>query len=71
MSNLVHNEQTKLFATFLNNIAIATVAGGIVLPQFNEGDIASPQKLALYVAGTALGLLLHWFARHALSSLKE
>ena len=28
MSNLVHNERVKLFATFLNNIAVASVAVG-------------------------------------------
>jgi hypothetical protein len=32
---LVTNEQIKLRATFWNNLAIATVAGGIFLPFYN------------------------------------
>jgi hypothetical protein len=28
MSNLVHNERTKLGATFLNNIGVASIAVG-------------------------------------------
>ena len=32
---LITNEQIKLRATFWNNLAVATVAGGIFLPFYN------------------------------------
>jgi hypothetical protein len=32
MSNLVHNERVKLGATLLNNLAVASFAGGVLLP---------------------------------------
>jgi hypothetical protein len=34
MSNLVHNEQVKLAATFWNNLAVAALLGVFLVPAF-------------------------------------
>jgi hypothetical protein len=35
MSNLVHNEQVKLAATFWNNLAVAALLGVFLVPAFH------------------------------------
>ncbi len=72
----VHNEQTKLLATALNNIAVAYVVVEFVTPitavSFGVSS-APPLKTATVCFAatwlcTAIGL--HWVARRVLRSLK-
>lgn len=32
--SLIHNEQAKLTATFLNNVAVAIIGAGLIVPFF-------------------------------------
>jgi hypothetical protein len=52
MSNLVQNERTKLFATFLNNAGVAVMAGGLFVPAMTY------QPLHLMVIGMVLGVVV-------------
>ena len=54
--NLIHNEQTKLRATFLNNTAVGLMIGGFVLPYiafFSTTDLVS-FKTAMIVSIVSL-----------------
>lgn len=71
----VHNEQTKLLATALNNVAVAYVVIGFVTPMtaFSFGvSTAPPLKLAtlLFVLlWLCAGAIIHRTARRVLRSL--
>jgi len=71
----VHNEQTKLLATGLNNVAVAfVVIGGVTPVTALSFGVANAPKLsvgtiafaAIWIS-TAAGL--HWIARRILRSL--
>ncbi len=72
----VHNEQTKLLATALNNVAVAYVVVGFVTPltamSFGVSSAPPLRTATATFAGiwlcTAIGL--HWVARRVLRSLK-
>ncbi|MCJ2058879.1 hypothetical protein MKL09_20315 [Methylobacterium sp. J-048] len=72
----VHNEQTKLLATALNNIAVAYVVIGFVTPitAISFGIANAPPlrpATAFFVAiwlCTAIGL--HWMGRRVLRSIR-
>jgi len=73
--SLVYNEQTKLTATALNNVAVAFVVAGFVAPVVG---FANGLELRLGVASTtftavwlATGLILHVTARLILMRLKS
>jgi hypothetical protein len=73
--SLVYNEQTKLTATALNNVAVAFVVAGFVAPVVG---FANGLELRLGVASTtftavwlATGLILHVTARLILRRLKS
>ena len=73
MSNLVHNEQTKLFASFLNNLGVAALAAGLVIPLVS---LAFAERPWVYVwlpiaLGAAIGTFLMWQAQKYLERLKE
>jgi hypothetical protein len=70
--SLVHNEQTKLTATALNNVAVAFVIAGFVAPivglgQSRPADIV-PVLFSLIWLLT--GLVLHLAARLILRTLQ-
>ncbi len=73
---LVRNEQTKRFATALNNVAVALVVVGVVTPLTAisfEGPNAPPIKpgtILFAVIWPFAGLGLHSLARRALRSSK-
>jgi hypothetical protein len=76
MLGVVHNEQTKLTATALNNIAVATVIAGFLGPVLAlRLDSATVQADAITVLASATWLLagwiLHLVARLVLLGLKE
>ena len=73
----VHNEQTKLLATALNNVAVAYVVIGFVTPvtAVSFGVASAPPLRAGTVFFAAIWLCtavgLHWVARRVLRSLKR
>jgi hypothetical protein len=74
---LVHNERTKLTATWLNSLATALVGAGVFAPAaallyglsslpLQPGFIA-----AVLLACMGLGVFLHWIARTLLGGMRE
>jgi hypothetical protein len=74
---LVHNEQTKLTATWINTLAAAFIAAGAVAPvaAVLYGLSALPIELArligLALACAAIGVGIHFVARAQLGRLRE
>ena len=72
MSELIHNERTKLTATYLNSLAVATTAVGGVAPFvaiFTNG-LSTLKALALGIGWLLASVSLHWIARRILGALK-
>ena len=75
--HLVHNEQTKLTATWFNTLATALIAAGAVAPvaAILYGLAALPvppgRLIALALACLGLGSGLHIVARAQLGNLRE
>lgn len=66
-TTLVHNEQMKLYATFCNNLSVASVVAGLIVPMF--GGPGSP---LLYLAtGPTLSFLLHFLGHFAIAHMRE
>jgi hypothetical protein len=66
MSNLVHNEQVKLSATFLNNVAVALLIGVFLIPAFYTRHTMLQQTLSIGVglaAAAGLRMTAHWWLR--------
>ena len=59
MSNLVHNEQVKLSATFLNNLAVTILIGVFLAPAFYTQHTILQQALSIGV-GLAAALGCGW-----------
>jgi hypothetical protein len=53
MSNLVHNEQVKLAATFWNNLAVAALLGVFLVPAFYTRHTVLQQTLSIGVGRVA------------------
>ena len=74
--NAVHNEQTKLLANALNNIAVAYVVIGFVTPitaiSFGVASAPALQPASAFFATIWLctGIGPHWIARRVLQSLR-
>jgi hypothetical protein len=71
--SLVHNEQTKLTATWLNGIAIASIAVGGIAP-FVAAILGTSGFVPAFVTGVTwltIGAGLHWMARRILRRLIE
>ncbi|MEQ1900941.1 MAG: amino acid transporter [Devosia sp.] len=74
MGKLVDNEKAKLSATFLNGVAIALLAVGVLAPaaSFAAGTPATPGVLVILAVGCILlSAGLHYLGRQVLSGLKE
>ncbi len=72
--SLVHNERTKLTATYLNGLAIAVFAVGSLSSLFTA--LNSANGVTAYTSILAgicipLSVALHWVARLVLRGLKE
>src|SRR5262245_17388121 len=66
MSNLVHNEQVKLSATFLNNLAVAVLVGVFLIPTFYTRHTMLQQALSIGVglaAAVGLRIAAHFWLR--------
>jgi hypothetical protein len=75
--HLVHNEQTKLTATWIHTLAAAFIAAGGVAPiaailyGLSAFPIAPGRLIILALACVALGLGIHVMARAQLRKLRE
>lgn len=74
MNPVIHNEQVKLFATFLNTLASASIVAGVFAPfsiaLLSGGGAMVTLRSAVYaVFWLALGALLHARARRTLEGL--
>ncbi|MDF3153253.1 hypothetical protein P3C58_14850 [Mesorhizobium sp. XAP10] len=73
MSNLVHNEQVKLGATFFNNLGVAAFATGAIIPivsltALGKSDLATWLPFA---GGAGIGVFFHYMGHRALRELKD
>ncbi|MFT0859330.1 amino acid transporter [Ancylobacter sp. G4_0304] len=71
--SLIHNERTKLSATYLNGVAIAVMAvGGLgpVVSVLNGGSASAASVAAVSVICLAGSITLHFLARRLLGSLE-
>ena len=71
--SLVHNERTKLTATWLNGISIAMFAvGGLAPPLSGLYGNAGPTALVALISVVCFAAAggLHFMARHVLKSLR-
>jgi predicted membrane channel-forming protein YqfA (hemolysin III family) len=77
MSNLVHNEKVKLFATFFNNLAIAVFIASVLAPLFqivyagHGREIPDSTVIGIIAAGGVAAIFFHFIARYQLNDLKE
>ena len=71
--SLVHNERTKLSATWLNGVAIAAVAVGAIAPSIAAfaGTMSVSAAAGLAVFWLILGIGLHFAGRALLGLLKD
>jgi hypothetical protein len=75
--HLVHNEQTKLTATWINTLAAAFIAAGAVAPVaavlygLSALPIATGRLVVLVIACAVLGSGIHVLGRVQLRKLRE
>lgn len=73
--NLVHNERTKLTASWLNALSAASVAAGVIAPFATRFYGVSSADVHLLYIGAAIwffgGAALHLTARWLLRNLKN
>jgi len=75
MSDAAQNEQTKLLATALNNVAVAFIVIGVVTPMtaasFGVGTalLLSWSTVGFAVIWFCAGVSLHWIGRRVLRSV--
>jgi hypothetical protein len=75
--SLIHNEQTKLTATFFNSLATTLVAAGGFAPLaamaygISALHIEGSYVAVLVVVCAVIGGSLHWVGRRILGSLRE
>ncbi len=71
---LIHNEQLKLAATLFNNVAVAFIVTGFVVPIVALAYQAAPPRGRYWVVYVLLWLatagLNHQIARHLLSRMR-
>jgi hypothetical protein len=78
MIALIHNERTKLTATWVNALAVAVVATGVVAPVAavvfglpTLGTISASTLVPITAGWLLLGIALHLLARVMLGRLRE
>ena len=70
MANLVHNEQVKLFATFINNFGVVTYIAIAIVPFFGR-PFPPLMKYSIFVVGIVWCIGCHLIAQRWLRNLKE
>ncbi len=66
----IHNEQTKLTATWLNNLAAAFAVAGFVAPAVS-GQLDGAGRFVLALIWIGIGAGLHALARKVLKGLRQ
>jgi hypothetical protein len=73
--SLVHNEQLKLAATAINNIGVASVVTGVVVPMVARVSATAPSTSRYWglfmVLWGLLGLVCHLSGRFMLKGLRS
>jgi hypothetical protein len=76
--SVVHNERTKLTATWLNALAAATVVTGVIAPLVavvfgvsTSGKVSPITFVLATLVWLLLGVILHMLARRILGRLRE
>lgn len=75
MSNLVHNEQTKMMANFFNSLGVVSFATGVIVPvvsvvlTHDTRPITSSILALLF--GVVMGIGLFFAAQYTLEHLQE
>jgi Na+/melibiose symporter-like transporter len=76
--SLLHNERTKLTATWLNTLAAATVVTGVIAPMVavvfglpTSGTVSPTAFMFAIAVWLLLGVALHIVARRVLRRLQE
>lgn len=72
-SKFVHNEQTKMVATLLNNLAVSFITVGAVAPLVaaHMGTDPKLNYIYLFPVFCGLGMGLEWLALQVLTKLQE
>jgi hypothetical protein len=74
--NQIHNDQAKLFALFLNNLAVAVIAAGVFgayagwTLRLSTAPPASDESVVATLVWIMVGVALHWLGKIALLSLR-
>jgi hypothetical protein len=72
MSKLVHNERTKMIATHLNNLSVASVVAGIIIPALQGINFLDGWKWAPpLIVGLILQACFMYCSNWVLLSLEE
>jgi hypothetical protein len=71
LGNLIHNERIKYAATFWNNLAIASFAGGCIIPLFSTDERIQDWRFVFMAAGCFLAVMLRVITQYTLRRLKE
>jgi hypothetical protein len=72
MSKLVHNERTKMIATHLNNLSVASVVAGIIIPALQGVNFLKGWKWALpFLVGLMFQACFMFCSNWVLRSLEE
>ncbi|WP_136686181.1 amino acid transporter [Falsirhodobacter xinxiangensis] len=72
-NHTIHNEQTKLTATFVNGLAIAVFAvGGVTqaIKALTDPATVNARSIAVTAICFSLAIALHWMARWILGKMK-
>jgi hypothetical protein len=72
MSNMIHNEQTRLTASFFSNVGTGLVVSGVYVPAILHQEVIpgfGGHVLATFVV--AMGMAFHLGARWQLTKIRE
>jgi hypothetical protein len=71
LGNLIHNERVKYVASFFNNLAVASFAGGTIIPLFSQDERLKDHRWELLAVGILFAALFRFIVHRFLSKLKE
>ncbi|MCK1394975.1 hypothetical protein [Bradyrhizobium sp. 1] len=71
MDNLIHNEKQKLHATYLNNLGVAALVGGVIAPVFGAHQSSVLTVAGSFLFGGIMSAIFHAGAIWCLSALKQ
>lgn len=69
----VHNERTKLTATWLNNLGVGAIVAGVIAPSISaigNGDEAVIPLVSTGLAWILVGIALHMLGRKILGRMR-